>query len=258
VTDPVDTPLALSDIRVLDLSGEPGWYCGKLLAELGADVIKVEPPGGDPGRRIGPFYHDEVDPQKSLYFFAHNTSKRSVTLNVATADGLALFRRLVATADVVIESFPPGFLESLGVGYQALAQARPGIIVASITGFGQSGPHSHYKAPDIVAVAMSGMMYLAGFPEEAPIRPYGNQSYYCASVQAATGILTALLHRDRGHPRRAAQSNGQRAPAAGRRRIRMQGRLHDLLRGHPRLRRALAGAPPVDGRRRHGRRPPQR
>jgi len=193
----VDTSLALSDIRVLDLAGEPGWYCGKLLAELGADVIKVEPPGGDPGRRIGPFYHDEVDPQKSLYFFAHNTSKRSVTLNIATADGLALFRRLAATADVVIETFPPGFLESLGVGYQALAQARPGIIVASITGFGQSGPHSHYKAPDIVAVAMSGMMFLAGFPDEAPNRPYGNQSHYCASIQAATGILTALLHRDR-------------------------------------------------------------
>jgi len=176
VADPVQTPLALSDVRVLDLSGEPGWYCGKLLAELGADVIKVEPPGGDPGRRIGPFYHGEVDPQKSLYFFAHNTSKRSVTLNVVTADGRSLFRRLVATSDVVIETFPPGFLESLGLGYEALTQVRPGIIVASITGFGQSGPHSHYKAPDIVAVAMSGMMYLAGFPEDPPNRPYGNQS----------------------------------------------------------------------------------
>jgi benzylsuccinate CoA-transferase BbsE subunit len=197
VADPVEAPLALNDIRVLDLSGEPGWYCGKLLAELGADVIKVEPPGGDPGRRIGPFYHDEVDPEKSLYFFAHNTSKRSVTLNIATADGRSLFRRLVATADVVIESFPPGFLDSLGLGYDALTQVRPGIILASITGFGQWGPHSHYKAPDIVAVAMSGMMYVAGFPEDPPNRPYGNQSHYCASIQAATGILTALLHRDR-------------------------------------------------------------
>ena len=197
MTDPVETSLALSDIRVLDLAGEPGWYCGKLLAELGADVIKVEPPGGDPGRRIGPFYHDEVDPEKSLYFFAHNTSKRSVTLNITTADGQALLQRLAATADVVIETFPPGFLESIGLDYQALTQVRPGIIVASVTGFGRSGPHSHYKGPDIVAVAMSGMMYLAGFPEDPPNRPYGDQSHYCASIQAATGILTALLHRER-------------------------------------------------------------
>jgi benzylsuccinate CoA-transferase BbsE subunit len=197
VTDPVQTSSALSDIRVLDLAGEPGWYCGKLLAELGADVIKVEPPGGDPGRHVGPFFRDEVDPEKSLYFFAHNTSKRGVTLNIATADGQALFRRLAATADVVIETFPPGFLESIELGYQALTQVRPGMILASITGFGQSGPHSHYKAPDIVAVAMSGMMYIAGFPEDPPNRPYGNQSHYCASIQAATGILTALLHRER-------------------------------------------------------------
>lgn len=197
MADPVETPLALSDIRVLDLAGEPGWYCGKLLAELGADVIKIEPPGGDPGRRVGPFYHDEVDPQKSLYFFAHNSSKRGITLNIATADGRALFRRLAASADVVIETFPPGFLDSLGLDYEALTQARPSVILASITGFGQWGPHSHYKAPDIVAVPMSGMMYIAGFPEDPPNRPYNNQSHYCASIQAATGILTALLHRER-------------------------------------------------------------
>lgn len=197
MADSVETPLALSDIRVLDLAGEPGWYCGKLLAELGADVIKIEPPGGDPGRRVGPFYHDEVDPQKSLYFFAHNSSKRGITLNIATADGQALFRRLAATADVVIETFPLGFLDGLGLGYQALTHVRPSIILASVTGFGQWGPHSHYKAADIVAVAMSGMMYVAGFPEEPPSRPYGNQAHYCASVEAATGILTALLHRER-------------------------------------------------------------
>ncbi len=196
MADPGETPGTLSDIRVLDLAGEPGWYCGKLLAELGADVVKVEPPGGDPGRRIGPFYHDEVDPEKSLYFFAHNSSKRSITLNIATADGQALLRRLAATADVVIETFSPGFLDGIGLGYQALSQVRPGIILASITGFGQWGQHSHYKAPDIVAVAMSGIMYIAGFPEDPPNRPYGNQSHYCASIQAATGVLTTLLHRD--------------------------------------------------------------
>jgi crotonobetainyl-CoA:carnitine CoA-transferase CaiB-like acyl-CoA transferase len=196
MADPADTPLALDDIRVLDLAGEPGMYCGKLLAELGADVVKIEPPGGDPARRIGPFFRDEVDPNKSLYFFGLNSSKRSITLDIATADGQALFKRLLPTADVVVETFPPGYLESIGLGYDTLSQIKPDIIHCSISGFGQWGPHSHYKAPDIVAVAMSGMMYLAGFPGEAPDRPYGNQAYYCASIHAATGILMALFHRD--------------------------------------------------------------
>jgi benzylsuccinate CoA-transferase BbsE subunit len=193
---PSDTPLALDDIRVLDLAGEPGMYCGKLLAELGADVIKIEPPGGDPARRIGPFFHDEVDPDKSLYFFGLNSSKRSLTLDIASADGQALFKRLAATADVVVETFPPDYLDSLGLGHADLCRVKPDVILCSISGFGQWGPHSHYKTPDIVAVAMSGMMYLAGFPGEAPDRPYGNQTIYCASIQATTGILMALLHRD--------------------------------------------------------------
>ncbi len=196
MTDPADTPLALDDIRVLDLAGEPGMYCGKLLAELGADVVKIEPPGGDPARRIEPFFHDEVDPNKSLYFFGLNSSKRSITLDIASADGQALFKRLLPTADVVVETFPPGYLESIGLGYDALSQTKPDIIHCSITGFGQWGPHSHYQTPDIVAIAMSGMMHLAGFPGEAPDRPYGNQTNYCASIQATTGILMALLHRD--------------------------------------------------------------
>ncbi len=196
MTDPTDTPLALDDIRVLDLAGEPGMYCGKLLAELGADVIKIEPPGGDPARRIEPFFHDEVDPNKSLYFFGLNSSKRSITLDIASADGQALFKRLLPKADVVVETFPPGYLESIGLGYDALSQTKPDIIHCSITGFGQWGPHSHYQTPDIVAIAMSGMMHLAGFPGEAPDRPYGNQANYCASIQATTGTLMALLHRD--------------------------------------------------------------
>jgi benzylsuccinate CoA-transferase BbsE subunit len=196
MADPADTPLALDDIRILDLAGEPGMYCGKLLAELGADVLKIEPPGGDPARRIGPFFHDEVDPNKSLYFFGLNSSKRAITLDIASVDGQALLKRLAATADVVVETFPPGYLESIGLGYDSLSQIKPDIILCSISGFGQWGPHSHYKAPDIVAVAMSGMMHLAGFPGEAPDQPYGNQAYYCASIQACTGILMALLNRD--------------------------------------------------------------
>jgi benzylsuccinate CoA-transferase BbsE subunit len=190
-------PFALDDIRVLDLAGEPGMYCTKLLAELGADVIKVEPPGGDPARHIGPFYQEDVDPNKSLCFFALNTSKRAITLDVATSDGQALLRRLVAGSDVLVETFPPGYLDGVGLGYESLAAIKPDLIHCSITGFGLWGAHSHCKAPDIITIAMSGMMYLAGYPEDPPNRPYGNQSYYCASIQAASGIMAALLHRDR-------------------------------------------------------------
>ena len=194
--DPADTASALDDVRVLDLAGEPGMYCGKLLADLGADVIKIEPPGGDPARRIGPFYHDEAHPNKSLYFFGLNSSKRSITLDIATADGQDLLKRLLPKTDVVVETFPPGYLDSLGLGYSDLCRIKPDIILCSITGFGQRGPHSHYQAPDIVPVAMSGIMYIAGFPEIAPSYPYGNQSHYCGSIQATAGILMALLHRD--------------------------------------------------------------
>jgi len=191
-----DEPSALGDIRVLDLSGEMGMYCGKLLADLGADVIKIEPPGGDPARRVGPFYHDEPDAEKSLSFFYLNTSKRGITLNLELDDGRELFRRLVGTADVVIESFPPGYLDGLGLGYQNLCQIRPDIILTSITGFGQWGPHAGYKAPDIVGVAMSGVMWLAGYVDDPPNLPYGNQGYLSASIQAAAGTLMALYHRD--------------------------------------------------------------
>jgi benzylsuccinate CoA-transferase BbsE subunit len=189
-------PSALSDIRVLDLSGEMGLYCGKLLADMGADVIKIEPPGGDPARRVGPFYHDEPDATKSLSYFYLNTSKRGITLNLEHADGRALFRRLARAADVIVETFPPGYLDSLGLGYQGLCELRPDIILTSITGFGQWGPHAQYRTPDIVGMAMSGVMWLAGYAADPPNLPHGNQSYLSASIQGAAGTLLALYHRD--------------------------------------------------------------
>ena len=191
-----DEPSALSDVRVLDLSGEMGLYCGKLLADLGADVIKIEPPGGDPARRVGPYYHDEPDAEKSLSFLNLNTSKRGITLSLDHSDGRELFRRLARTADVVLESFPPGHLDGLDLGYQGLCQIRPDIILTSVTGFGQWGPHAHYKAPDIVGVAMSGVMWRAGYADDPPNLPYGQQGYVSASIQAAAGTLMALYHRD--------------------------------------------------------------
>jgi len=111
--------------RVLDLSDEKGVLCGKVLADLGADVIKVEPPGGDPMRYIGPFYHDIPDPEKSLYWFTFNTSKRSITLDLTKVEGQDIFRKLVKTADFIIECFPPDYLDGLGLGYPVLSEINP-------------------------------------------------------------------------------------------------------------------------------------
>ena len=185
---------ALGDIRVLDLAGEIGQYCTKLLADLGADVIKIEPPGGDPVRALPPHHHKH--PEQSLYWLNLNTSKRSVTLDIEKPEGRALFEKLVATADIVVESFTPGYLDSLGIGYEALARIKPNIILTSITGFGQTGPHAKYKAPDIVGIALGGVMWLAGEPTDPPnVLPW-RQGYTSASIIGACGSLTALYHRD--------------------------------------------------------------
>jgi crotonobetainyl-CoA:carnitine CoA-transferase CaiB-like acyl-CoA transferase len=190
------TDAALSDIRVLDLAGEIGVYCTKLLADLGADVIRIEHPDGDPLRGIGPFWHDEAGADRSLLFFNHNTNKRSVTFDIASAEGRARFEQLVATADVVVETFAPGYLHSIGLGYAGLSKIKPDIILTSITGFGQDGPHAGYAWSDIVGVAMSGMMTLAGDKDDPPNLPSSSQGYHGASIQAAAGTLMALVHRD--------------------------------------------------------------
>jgi len=186
----------LGPYRVLDLSDEKGVMCGKLLADLGADVIKVEPPGGDPMRHIGPFYHDEADPEKSLYWFTFNTNKRSITLDITTAEGQQIFKRLVKTADFVIECFPPGYLDRLGLGYSVLSELNPRLIVTSITPFGQTGPYRDYKAYDIVGIAMGGLMYLVGEPERPPVRIRAQQGYAQVSAQAAAGTMVAHYYRE--------------------------------------------------------------
>lgn len=186
----------LDDIRVLDLAGMMGIYCTKQLADLGADVIRLEPPGGDPLRKIGPFYKDEVNPEKSLYFFLFNTNKRSITLNLEMTEGQEILRKLAKGADVVVETFPPGHLDKLGIGYDALSKINPRLILTSITGYGQSGPYRDYKACDITGVAMGGLMWIGGFPEAPPSYPGGYQGYYLASINGTTGTLMALYHRD--------------------------------------------------------------
>ncbi len=187
--------LALGPYRALDLTDEKGFLCGKILGDLGADVIKVERPGGEPSRRTGPFYKDIPDPEKSLYWFAYNSNKRGITLNIETQDGREIFKRLVKKADFVIESFPPGYMEQLGLSYSTLSNINPGIIMTSISHFGQAGPYKDYKGCDIVDWAMSGFMIVCGDRDRPPVRISSPQAYLHGGMHAAVGTMMALHHR---------------------------------------------------------------
>ena len=188
-------PGALQGLRVLDLSDEKGQYCTKLMADMGADVIKIEPPAGDPVRRIGPFYHDEEELDKSLYWFVLNTSKRGLTLDITTPRGADLFRRLAATADFVVESFAPGTMDQLGLGYEALQQQRPNLILTSVSNYGQTGPYRDYAATDLDILGMSGTLFVCGDPDRAPTRVNAPQAPIYAGIQAFVGSLLAYYHR---------------------------------------------------------------
>jgi len=186
----------LAGYRVLDLTDEKGQLCGKLLGDLGADVIKVEPPGGDPARNTGPFYKEIPNPEKSLFWFYTNLHKRSITLNLETSDGKEIFRRLVKSAHFVVESFEPGYMESLGLDYAELEKINPGIIMTSITPFGQTGPYAHYRATDIVGVAMGGMVYIYGEMDRPPNRLSCPQFYFLGGLHGATGSMVAHYYRE--------------------------------------------------------------
>jgi crotonobetainyl-CoA:carnitine CoA-transferase CaiB-like acyl-CoA transferase len=186
----------LGPYRVLDLADEKGLLCGKILGDLGADVIKVEKPCGDSARKQGPFYHDEPDPEKSLFWFALNTSKRGITLDIDTAAGREIFKKLVAKADFVIETFKPGYLESLGLGYKDLEKINPAVILVSITPFGQTGPYKDYKTSDIVSWGMGGNMAPFGDPDRPPYHfSRHSQAYLHAGIDAVQGALSALWYR---------------------------------------------------------------
>jgi crotonobetainyl-CoA:carnitine CoA-transferase CaiB-like acyl-CoA transferase len=186
----------LSPYRVLDLADEKALLCGKILGDLGADVIKIERPGGDTSRRFGPFYHDDPHPEKSLFWFALNTSKRGITLNLETAAGRDIFKKLVKQSDFVVETYAPGYLDSLGLGYSSLEKINPGVVLISITPFGQSGPHKDFKTSDIVAWAMGGEMAPYGDADRAPTRfSHHSQAYLHAGSDGAQGALTALYYR---------------------------------------------------------------
>jgi crotonobetainyl-CoA:carnitine CoA-transferase CaiB-like acyl-CoA transferase len=186
----------LKGCRALDLTNQNGYLCGKILADLGVDVIKVEPPAGDQGRITGPFWKDEPDPEKSLYWFAYNTNKRGITLNLESADGRAIFNQLAAKSDFIIEAFSPGYLDGLGLGYHGLSNIRQDIILTSITPFGQVGPYSQYQVTDIVITGMSGILYQNGSPDRAPVNMSVPQACMMAGADAAVGTMMAYYHRE--------------------------------------------------------------
>jgi len=186
----------LGSYRVLDLTNEKGFLCGKILADIGADVIKIEKPGGDESRSLGPFYHDIPDPEKSLYWFAHNLNKRGITLDIESRDGQQIFKKLVQTADFIIESYTPDYLDKLGFGYTALSKINPRVIMTSITPFGLDGPYRNYKATDIVVMAMGGLMYITGNPDQPPLRISLPQAFLLASAHGAAATMVAHFYRE--------------------------------------------------------------
>jgi crotonobetainyl-CoA:carnitine CoA-transferase CaiB-like acyl-CoA transferase len=189
---------SLSVLRVLDLSeGVAGAYCAKLLAGFGADVIKIETPGrGDPLRRHGPFPGDVPHPEKSALFLYLNTGKKSITLDLAQRTGALLLRRLVEEAEAVVESFPPGRLAELGLGYESLARIKPRLVMTSVTPFGQDGPYAGYRATNLTTCAAGGQMAVTSEPNREPLQASGHQAEYQAGLHAFAATAVAAFSAD--------------------------------------------------------------
>jgi benzylsuccinate CoA-transferase BbsE subunit len=186
----------LKSFRMLDLTDEKGALCGKMFADMGADVIKVEPPEGCSTRNIPPFLDDTPGADRSLYAIAYHAGKRSVTINLNSADGRGLFRQLTTVADFIVESFPLGYMEQIGFGYEQLKQLNRRVICTSITAFGDKGPGKNYKAADIVGWASGGMMYLMGEPGKPPLEMSMPQAGLHAGAEAAVASLIAHYPRE--------------------------------------------------------------
>jgi crotonobetainyl-CoA:carnitine CoA-transferase CaiB-like acyl-CoA transferase len=185
---------ALSGIKVLDLSEDiAGSFCARLMADYGADVLKLEPPGGASLRRMGPFHHDDPHPEKSLFFLLLNLNKKGATLNLTTDTGQSILKRLAEHVDVIVETYRPGYLDSLGLGYDTLSQINPGLVVTSITPFGQDGPYSQYKGEEIVEYAMGMIMSISGIQGREPLKHGGFQAQYEGGLFGAGATSMALF-----------------------------------------------------------------
>ena len=192
------TVTALSDLRVVDLSvgefeGMAGAFCAKMFADFGADVIKVEPPGGDPSRKLGPFPHDNPDIDTGGMFRYLNTNKRGVTVDLNSSEGRDKLQDLCTTADVVVGA---GFKPAPTLTYSDLVVLSPGIVVVSVTPFGQTGPWRDCQATDLVMYGASGQSYVNGSPDREPLKEPGDESCFQAGACAFLGAMTALAHRD--------------------------------------------------------------
>ena len=196
MSDTPDSAALLPGVRVLDLSSSMGAFCGKLLRDLGMDVIKIEPPQGDSLRAEPPFAGPQINREGSLRFAYLNAGKRGVTLDITQPSGRQLFLNLVRRCDVILETFEPGYLAQHDLGYHVLLEHNPKLILVSLTGFGQDGPYAHFKAPDIVTTALGGLLYISGDPGMPPCMPPESQSYYFSSIFAAYGVMLALWQRE--------------------------------------------------------------
>lgn len=188
----------LTGARVLDLTdGGGALLCGQILGDLGADVVVVEPPGGLNARRVGPFAGDGRDPERSLNWWSLNRNKRGITVDLETREGQDTLRNLAASADFLLESFEPGYLDNLGLGYDALAAANPRLVMVSITPFGQSGPKAHWASADITAYASAGPLLMQGDDDRPPVALRVPQAMLHAGAEAAVGALVAHVARER-------------------------------------------------------------
>jgi len=189
---------ALSDVKVIDLTHYiAGPYCTKMLADCGADVIKIErPDGGDPARKMGPFLHDDPDPEKSGLFLHLNTNKKGVTLNLKNETGRNIFKELVRDTDIVVENFSPRVMPTLGLDFKTLRKVNPKLVMTSLSNFGQTGPYRDFKASEIILCAMGSEMYACGVPEREPLKLGGTVVQYQAGNLAAVSTLMALFAAD--------------------------------------------------------------
>lgn len=188
---------SLSNLRILDFTGELGPYAAKLYAGLGADVIHIEPITGDPLRSIGPFYKNQPGKERSLQFIYYNAGKRGMALNLKNERGREVFVELCKDADILFESFTPGYLDGLGLSFDDLSAVNPKLVQTSITPFGNFGPYSKYPGSDLTCSALGGFLYLAGIENEKPVRACDNQAYRMAEVYAAVGSSIAALFAQR-------------------------------------------------------------
>ncbi len=187
---------ALDGLRILDLTHGSFDFGSRLLAGLGAEVIKVEPPSGDSVRTMPPFPADEPNPETSARHLHLNAAKRSVVLDLDTSEGCDLLRRLVAESDALIESYAPGYLAERGLAYDDLIELKPDLVMASVTHFGQDGPYAGYHGSEIVDVALGGYLKLTGDADREPVKPYDDLAVSHAALHAATAIMAGLTHRD--------------------------------------------------------------